>query len=42
MAVLITTFKSMVVKFVRGYSVATRSYVITHSVSKIYSFDSER
>ena len=38
MIVLINTFKNMVVKFVGGCSVATRSYVIIHSVSKIYSF----
>ena len=40
MIVLINTFKNMVVKFVGGCSVATRSYVITHSVSKIYRFSS--
>ena len=40
MIVLINTFKNMVVKFVGGCSVATRSYVIIHSVSKIYSFAS--
>ena len=38
MIVLINTFKNMVVKFVGGCSVATRSYMIIHSVSKIYSF----
>ena len=40
MFVLITTFKNTVVKSVGGCSVATRSYVIIHSVSKIYSFAS--
>ena len=40
MMVLITTFKKMVVEFVGGCSVATRSYVIIYSVSKIYSFGS--
>ena len=33
--VLITTFRNMVVKFIGGCFVATRSYVIIHSVSKI-------
>ena len=37
MIVLVNTFKNMVVKFVGGCSLATRSYVIIHSVSKIYS-----
>ena len=40
MFVLIITFKSMVVTFVDGCSLATRSHVIIHSVSKIYSFAS--
>ena len=40
MIVLINTLKNIVVKFVDGFSVATRSYVIIHSVSKIYSFAS--
>ena len=40
MFVLITTFKNMVVKFVGVCSVATYSYVIIHSMSKIYSFAS--
>ena len=40
MLVLITTFKSMVVKFVGGCFVGTRSYVNIYSVSKVYSFTS--
>ena len=40
MFVLINTFKNMVLKFVDGCSVATRSYMIIDSVSKIYSFAS--
>ena len=40
MIILITTFKNMVVKFVSGCSIETHSYVIIHSVSKIYSFTS--
>ena len=40
MFVLIATFKNMVVKFVGGCSVATRSYMIIHSMFKIYNFAS--
>ena len=40
MIVLINTFKNMIVKFVGGCSVATRSYMIIYSVSKMYSFAS--
>ena len=41
MIVLINTFKNMIVKFVGGnLSVATRSYMIIYSVSKMYSFAS--
>ena len=38
MFVFITTFQKMVVKFIGGCSVATCSYMIIHSMSKIYSF----
>ena len=38
MLVLISTLTIMVVKFVGGCSIATRTYVIIHSVPEIYSF----
>ena len=38
--VLITTFNNIVVKFIGGCSLATRSYVLIDSVSKISSFAS--
>ena len=38
MIIVSTTFKNMVVKLVGECFVATHSYVIIHSVSKIYSF----
>ena len=37
MFVFITAMKNMFVKFIGGFSIVTRSYVIIHSVSKIYS-----
>ena len=40
MFLLFTTFKNMVVKFVGGCFVVTCSYVIIHSMPKIYSFAS--
>ena len=40
MFVLIAGFKNIVVRFVGGCSVVTRSYMIFHSMSKIYSFAS--
>ena len=36
--VLISAFKNVVAKFIGGRSIGTRSYVITHCVSNIYSF----
>ena len=38
MFVVVTTFKDTVVKLVGGCSEATQSYVIIHSVCKIYNF----
>ena len=40
MFVFITIFKNMVVEFVDGCSIATSSYMITYSVSKVYCFAS--
>ena len=40
MFILITSFKNMVIKFVGECSVLRCSYVIVHSMSKIYSFAS--
>ena len=40
MLVFITSLKNMVVEFAGGHSVATRSYMIIHSVAKIYCFAS--
>ena len=42
MFAFIATLKNMVVKFVAGCSVARHSYMIIHSVSKIYCFVSVR
>ena len=38
MFLLITAFKNMDIKFVGGFSVTKFSYVIIHSMSKIYIF----